>query len=296
MSLLEHISEVYESADEVLFDNSSKIILMSDCHRGNGSWGDDFSKNQNLYFAALTHYYKEDFTYIELGDGDELWENSDMSEIIHAHSDIFWLLRKFYRRGRLYFIYGNHDIVKQSDEFVKDNLYKYFDEREKKNFSLFDNIKIGEGLILKHKFTEDKIFLIHGHQGNYRNYRLWKLNRFLVRFFWKPLNLFGFNDPTSPAKNYAKKEVVEKRLVQWVKKEKHMLIAGHTHKPIFPEVGEAPYFNDGSCVHPRCITGIEIEHGEIVLIKWSMKTKDDGTLYIGKDIIAGPTKIREYFK
>ncbi|WP_143318126.1 metallophosphoesterase [Clostridium sp. HBUAS56017] len=296
MSLLEHISEVYKSADEVLFDNSSKIILMSDCHRGNGSWGDDFSKNQNLYFAALTHYYKEDFTYIELGDGDELWENSDMSEIIHAHSDIFWLLRKFYRRGRLYFIYGNHDIVKQSDEFVKDNLYKYFDEREKKNFSLFDNIKIGEGLILKHKFTGDKIFLIHGHQGNYRNYRLWKLNRFLVRFFWKPLNLFGFNDPTSPAKNYAKKEVVEKRLVQWVKKEKHMLIAGHTHKPIFPEVGEAPYFNDGSCVHPRCITGIEIEHGEIVLIKWSMKTKDDGTLYIGKDIIAGPTKIREYFK
>jgi hypothetical protein len=30
-----------------------------------------FSRNENLYFTALNYYYKENFTYIEIGDGDE---------------------------------------------------------------------------------------------------------------------------------------------------------------------------------------------------------------------------------
>ncbi|MDS0525101.1 metallophosphoesterase family protein [Clostridium sp. SHJSY1] len=296
MDFSKRISEVFNSSEKISFDDSSKIVLLSDCHRGNGSWADDFSNNQNLFFAALTYYYEEDFTYIELGDGDELWKNKNYSDIIHTHSDIFWLLSKFYNKGRIHFIYGNHDIEKKNDEFVKKNLYKYFDERENKEFLLFNNMKIHEGLILKHKVTGDEILLIHGHQVSIFNDRLWKINRFLVRYLWGPLNLFGVNDPTSTAKNYDKKVAVEDKLINWVKKEKHMLIAGHTHKPIFPEVDEVPYFNDGSCVHPRCITSIEIDHGDILLVKWSVKTKDDGTLYIGKDIIAGPRKIREYFK
>ena len=63
----------------------------------------------------------------------------------------------------------------------------------------------------------------------------------------------------------------------------------------FPEVGEAPYFNDGSCVHPRCITAIEIIQDSIVLVKWSVKTKNDGTLFIGKDVLAGPRNLDYYF-
>lgn len=296
MDFSRRISEVFNSAEKICFDDSSKIVLMSDCHRGNGSWADDFSNNQNLFFAALTCYYEENFTYIELGDGDELWKNKNYLDIIHTHNDVFWLLSKFYNEGRIHFIYGNHDIEKKNVEFVKKNLYKYLDERENKEFLLFNNVKIHEGLILKHKLTGDEILLIHGHQVSLFNDRLWRVNRFLVRYLWGPLNLFGVNDPTSAAKNYDKKIDVENKLIKWAKKEKQMLIAGHTHKPIFPKVGEAPYFNDGSCVHPRCITGIEIKCGLIALVKWSIKTKDDGTLYIGRDIIAGPRKIREYFK
>ncbi len=54
-----------------------------------------FSKNQNLYFAALNYYYEREFSYVELGDGDELWENRSISQIIDIHSDVFWLLREF---------------------------------------------------------------------------------------------------------------------------------------------------------------------------------------------------------
>jgi UDP-2,3-diacylglucosamine pyrophosphatase LpxH len=125
MNDLKRISEIFETAEEIPFDDSTRIVLMSDCHRGDGSWADDFLKNQNPYFAALTHYYNENYTYIEIGDGDELWKNNKFSDITYAHKDVFWLLSKFYKKGKLYFIYGNHDIVKKNKKFVKDNLYQY---------------------------------------------------------------------------------------------------------------------------------------------------------------------------
>ncbi|HOQ15787.1 MAG TPA: metallophosphoesterase family protein [Defluviitaleaceae bacterium] len=294
MNTLKRISRVFETAEEILFDDSSKIIIMSDCHRGDGSWADDFARNQHIYFYALSYYFNKGYTYIELGDGDELWENSDMTEIVQTHSHVFWLLSKFYREGRLYCIYGNHDIVKRSEKFVEKKLWEYYDEAQKRHVPLFKNIKFHEGLILKHKITGKKIFLLHGHQGDLLNDQLWFLARFLVRYFWRPLNVFGIRNPTRTAKNYYKKIAVRKRLTKWVEKEKHILIAGHNHKPSFPELSESPYFNDGSCVHPRCITGIEIIDGYIMLIKWHVKTRDDGTLFITREILDGPRKLNDY--
>jgi UDP-2,3-diacylglucosamine pyrophosphatase LpxH len=296
MYALKRLSQVFKSAEQIPFDNTSRIIIMSDCHRGDGSWADDFSKNQNLYFAALTHYYNENYTYIELGDGDELWKNNKLSDIMHEHSDAFWLLSKFCKEDRLYFIYGNHDIVKRNKRFIKNNFYSYFNERDRKHNPLFENIKFHEGLVLRHKVTDDKIFLLHGHQADYLNDRLWRLSRFLVRYLWRPLELFGVNDPTSTAKNYVRKLSIEKKIVEWVIRKNQVLIAGHTHRPMFPEVSEAPYFNDGSCVHPRCITGIEISDGCIMLVKWEIKTKNDGTLFVGREVLAGPRKLKEYFE
>jgi DNA polymerase II small subunit/DNA polymerase delta subunit B len=104
MDSLKRISEVFKSAQEVIFDDSSRIVLMSDCHRGNGSFADEFLKNQNSYFAALMHYYNQKYIYIEIGDGDELCENRSMNEIINQHKNVFWILSRFYKDNRLYFI------------------------------------------------------------------------------------------------------------------------------------------------------------------------------------------------
>ncbi len=292
--LIKRVSRVFDKAETVTFDNHSRFIIMSDCHRGNGSWGDDFSRNRNLYIAALNHYYRHHFTYIEIGDGDELWENKHLPGIINVHRDVFHLMSRFYRDKRLYMIFGNHDMPKQQPDFVKNNLYRYFDEREKRYLSLFEGIKCHEGLILQHADTGKRIFLIHGHQVDFLSYDLWKVARFLVRYLWRPLNVFGVNDPTSTAKNYRKKERVEKQLSQWVKREKKMLISGHTHRPMFPEPGEAPYFNGGSSIHPQDITGIEIVDGAIILVKWNIQTNAYGRLYIKREIIAGPEKLQDY--
>jgi len=75
--------------------------------------------------------------------------------------------------------------------------------------------------------------------------------------------------------NDRKKTVIANKIVDWVKSNNQMIIAGHTHRAVFPAVGQPPYFNDGCCVHPYGITGIEIVHGKIALVKWSVKTKDD---------------------
>lgn len=288
---LKGVNRLFKESEELSFNNSSKIILMSDCHRGDENWADDFARNQNIYFASLTKYYEEGYTYIELGDGDELWKNKKMNNIENAHSHIFWLLKKFHDDNRLFVIYGNHDIVKRNVKFVRDNMYSYFSVREKRRIELFKDIRVHEGLLLRCEETGKKILLIHGHQGDFLNERLWWLSRFLVRYLLRPLQSVGVEDPTSPAVNFKKSESTERRLKKWAEETGEMIIAGHNHRPYLSDIGESGYFNTGSSVHPRCITGIELVKGELTLVKWSNMTREDGTLFIGREVLAGPRGI-----
>lgn len=290
------LSQIYRSAQRMYFDDSSRIVLMSDCHRGNGSHSDNYMHNQNICAAALDHYFREKYTYIEIGDGDELWENRDIGEIIGAHKEAFWRLSRFHEHGRLRMIYGNHDMVKADKDFADKELAYYFDERLQKRMPLLSGIKMHEGLVLRHTETGIELLLVHGHQADFFNERLWKLARFLVRYLWKPLETLGMRDPTSAAKNHIKKEAVEAALIRAIRQKDMMLIAGHTHRPVFPKPHEPRYFNTGSCVHPRCITAIEIFQGRIALVKWCVRVKSDGALYIGREVLAGPVSLQDYFK
>jgi predicted phosphodiesterase len=296
MSASKRLTKVFETSEELFIDKNTKIVLMSDCHRGVGNWGDNFTNNQNLFFAALNYYYENKFTYIELGDGDELWENRDMDKIIYTHSDAFWLISNLYRAKRFHMLYGNHDIEKRDLSFRRKYLRSYIDESQKKRVPLLPGIKIHEGLILTLKDTNHKVFLIHGHQVDFLNNDIWRIARFLVRYLWRPIELLGIRNPTSASDSFSKKEKIEKKLNDWAKEQQHILIAGHTHRPVFPEPGRSLYFNDGSCVHPRCITGIEIENGNIVLVKWSIRTRTDRSLYVDRVILEGPVAIEQYFK
>lgn len=295
MSAYSKISTAYANALNINIDNSSKIVLMSDCHRGDGNNSDSFANNQNLYFSAMKYYFEGGYTYIELGDGDELWKYRKFCQITEQNSHAFWLLNKFYTQKRLHLIYGNHDIVKRGQKWIKNNLYNYREERSNKLIPLFPNIKTNEAIVLNYN-GENEIVLLHGHQADSFNSTLWKVSRFLVRYFWTPLESLGVNDPTRAAKNYKKKGKVERKLAFWAKKEKKMIVAGHTHRPMFPNVGEPLYFNDGSAVHPRCITAIEIDDGKITLVKWSVQIREDKTLYVSREILAGPSKLSEYFE
>lgn len=278
MSFLEkRLQSVYQNAPIIPYHSKTKFILMSDCHRGQGNAADNFLQNQNVFYGALEYYYQNGFIYIELGDGDELWENRKIKPIIDIHSDAFWMLSNFYRENRLYMLYGNHDIVKKYSYTCK-NYKSYYCESERKTINLFPDIQITEGIILENVENKERIFLVHGHQGDILNDTLWPVARFLVRYIWRSLELIGFLDPTGGGKSYRKKEKIEKKLSFYADKNEQIVIAGHTHRPFFSKPKEGLYFNDGSCVHPRCITGIEIENNEISLVKWAICTRIDRSL------------------
>ena len=240
---------------------------MSDCHRGNGNRNDNFKKNKNIYEEALKYYYYNDFTYIELGDGDEIWEDDTIEEIKKEYYKLFKLLRKFYLKNKLITIYGNHDMCKKNNEFVKNTLSKIINPITKTEEDLFPNLEVLESLKLQ--YEDQELLLLHGHQVDFLNSTLWKPTRFFVRHVWKNLEQIGLKDPTKIAKNYTIKDTREKILENWSKENNVLIISGHTHRPIFPKPGESTYFNDGSCIHPNGVTCIEIENERIALIKWS---------------------------
>lgn len=294
MSTDARISAVFAAATELPLDQTSKYILFSDCHRGVNDWADDFAPNQNLYFHALNHYFQAGFTYIELGDGDELWEAPDFSQIHAAHSHVFWLMRQFYLEDRLHIIYGNHDIHRRDPHIASHHFEAYFDPITQTHQPLFPGIRLHEGLILRYTGTDSGLFLLHGHQGDPANDKPWRVMQFLVRRLWRPMQLFGFRDPTSAAQNFRKRNEVEKNLVLWINGHgDYPLVCGHTHRPAFPHDGEPAYFNVGSCVHPRCITGLEIDSGQVTLIKWWIRPDPDGALRVVRDPLEPPRPLTD---
>lgn len=295
MSSRKRITNAYEKAPRIGFNDDSKFIIFSDCHRGDNSFADDFANNRNIYFHALKHYYDEGFTYCELGDGDELWENREFKSILEAHKNVFELMQQFFVERRLFRLLGNHDMVFNNRHYVEKHLYSYFNKVTGKDEPLFPGISFTEGLVLQHDTTGQQLFMLHGHQADWMNYHGWKFNRFMVRALWRQLQIFGISDPTSPAKNYRELIKVERRCKRWIIENNNILmITGHTHRPRFPEPNEIPLFNDGSCVHPRSITGLEIEQGSISLIKWSIATTEDGTLKVIRTLLEGPQLLCDY--
>lgn len=111
MSSQTRLTKAYNEAKRIIFSDKDKFILFSDCHRGDGSFADDFANNGNIFYHALNYYYKNDFHYIELGDGDELWENLFFKDVFEANKYVYLLLQKFYLRNKLNVIYGNHDMI-----------------------------------------------------------------------------------------------------------------------------------------------------------------------------------------
>lgn len=292
MSLESRLSRSFDTAPILPLNYTSRYVLFSDCHRGCANSNDNFLKNQNLYFSALQHYYQTGFTYIELGDGDELWENRKMEQIIEVHSDVFGLLTRFAQRNRLYLLYGNHDMVKKKATYPSCHCSSYFCTESQQTQPLFPNLRYYSGVILE-DISGLRLYLTHGHQADLLNSVFWRFSRFLVRYVWKPLEHIGFLDPTSAAKNNHRKTQTEKRLSSWAEKKQQILITGHTHRPRLNGT-DSFYFNTGSCVHPRCITCIEIQNRSLTLCKWTINTRPDRTLYVARELLAGPLPLSQY--
>ena len=287
------ISKAFDHALRLPLQPGSRYILFSDCHRGVGNANDNFLKNEYLCLAALQYYYRRGFTYLELGDGDELWENRCFRKIREIHADTFAMLSRFYAAGRMYVVYGNHDIVKSKNRFRQTCMHTYYCEHTRQECPLFPGITFYPGIILQDVRQNMDIYLTHGHQADPLNSTFWPLARFLVRYLWRPLEKLGIPDPTSAAKNNRKKKKSEQRLTKWAIKHGHILVTGHTHHPMIGTV-RSPYCNTGSCIHPTGITGIEIENRCLTLVKWSTQARPDLVLQATREQLGETVCVDDY--
>lgn len=294
------LNRIMKNGKIIEFNENSKIVLISDVHRGNGGYEDSLRQNRNIYRAALGFYYENGYTLIELGDGDELWKNKDCLDIAYSYKDIFAILNKFYEEDRLCLVFGNHDIVKSNPEFIRTQKKLFEDvgyDFGREMLNLYSKVVFYEGAILRYTVLKKDIIAFHGHQVDLINCDLWKESRFLVRYVWRFMEgIAGFKSPTSPASNYNKGSKIDKILEKLARKERKIIICGHTHNDIFPEPDEGLYFNDGCCVFPSAVTCIEITNGQISLVKWDIEVGPKDILFINKSITGGPERIESYLE
>ncbi len=273
---LRRLTAVWRAASTVLFDDASRIVFFSDCHRGDNSRADAFARNEPLFLGALEYYYDQGYTYVEVGDGDELWQNPRIDDIRRAHPSTFDLLDRFDRAGRLYMLLGNHD------------LYGRAGHRVEKAGLVAD-----EGLILRHRCTGQQIFAVHGHQADIQSDRLHPVSQFVVRNIWKKILLLRACPPNYE-RALSRVSLIEQRVAAWAAHHHQIVICGHTHRPAVPSSPyAAAYFNTGSCVYPGYITGLEIQEGNIMLVRWSAhpEARAGESFHLKRELLAPPQRL-----
>lgn len=270
------LTAVFEAADEIPFDDDTRIIFFSDCHRGDNSRADEFAPNEALFLNVLSRYYDEGFSYIEVGDGDELWKNRRFQDIRRAHGRVFDLLHRFDEQNRLHLILGNHDIQgSQRHQISKDGLTAV------------------EGLILKHTRTAQRLFVLHGHQADPKSDWLYQISRFVVRRIWRQLQLLGLGGTPSEKELEKPRTRYEYRLLSWAQEYNQPVICGHTHHPTSAQRSDVPYFNTGCCLVPGVLTGLELRGGELSLVRWRERPGKGAGFACERDLLAPPRQISQ---
>jgi UDP-2,3-diacylglucosamine pyrophosphatase LpxH len=246
------LSQVLETALTIPFDDSSKFVFFSDLHRGNGSRSDSFRPNARLFLHALTHYERNGFSYVEVGDGDELWKGWPLSAIRQAHQRLFDLLDQMNLEQRLYLILGNHDLKRKTNI----NIEK-------------DGLPAQEGLVLRHEPSGRKLFVVHGHQADITNDYLYFIAHRAVRFSYHVRDQLAQLCCSRAHRGEPKMGKLERRLMEWVATCQQLIICGHTHRHAFPVNGGPAYYNTGSGIVPGLITGLELQNGALVPVRWT---------------------------
>lgn len=277
--------QVKQECAEILLRPQDRLAVMSDLHRGVGNGSDNFARNQMLFLSALKYYHRKGYSYLELGDGDELWENRRMEPIVEEYPEVFQLLAEFYRQRRLYIVYGNHDLQKRKQKQMQAALDSFWEPCCRKSCPLFPDFSAREGYRIVHQASGTSFLAVHGHQGDPINDRYHGLTKLLVRFVWGPLERIGARDPSEGSIHRRARSRQEKRLAAWAQEEERYLIAGHTHQPRFADEREPFYFNCGCGVQNGYLTALEFDKEKLLLVKWLIVPDEQGVLKVAREVL-----------
>jgi predicted phosphodiesterase len=287
---------------------TGKFIIFSDHHKGRRNGADDFMLCEPNYLKALEYYHQNGFHYINLGDSEELWENTLLA-INKYQKPSFQKERKFISANAFIKIYGNHDLLWQNDPLAPVYLKNIYGT----------TVPIYEGIVLQTSVNgrSINIFCTHGHQGDKVSDGNW-FSKFFISKIWGPLQILLKINPNTPAYDRNLKTLHNSMMYQWSATQKDLLlITGHTHQPLFESLThierlyrqllfarkqkdesmtialqkeiksrkfsydniaedylalKPTYFNSGCCCFSDGdITGLEISEGVLRLIKWTAK-------------------------
>ncbi len=316
--VMESLTKIYErstdqggkkSGNMFSFDPvKQSVIVFSDQHKGGRNGADDFAICEATYMDALDYYNSNEFYYVNLGDSEELWENS-IATVMQQNKACFAKEKLFVERNSYCKIIGNHDLYWSNDPFAQVQIKKMYGQEIK----IFEGISLRVQLAAKHF----DIFCTHGHQGDAQSDGNW-FSKWFVSWIWGPLQSFLEINTNSPSFNDDLKTHHNHIMYEWASQQKNVvLITGHTHQPVFNSLThlerlylhledalekkdaaavakiktEIPrrkreydfvnhsfrnmnpsYFNTGCCCfQDGTITGIEIAEDTIRLIKWKMQ-------------------------
>jgi UDP-2,3-diacylglucosamine pyrophosphatase LpxH len=255
---------------------TDSFIIFSDQHKGNKDRADDFANSEANYIAALQHYQQQSFTFISLGDSEEIWKYKP-EEVIPKNEEAFKAEASFQKDNKYYRTFGNHDIIWKNKWDVERLLKPYFKIP----------MPVVEGVVLKTSIDNHvlSIFCTHGHQGDKLSDNN-AISTWLVAHIWAPIQRYLQINVNTPSKDDTLRNKHNKLMYEWSSKQKNLLlITGHTHKPVFASgkysnhpsnkingiehLLKPTYFNTGCCCfNDGDITGIEIDKGFIRLVKW----------------------------
>lgn len=296
------LDEVYRANSLPLTRELSqlRLVMVSDLHKGRRDGADDFQQCELTYLAALRSYWRNGFELWLLGDIEELWENF-AKPVIAAYDNVLRREQTFAESspGRYLRLVGNHDGQWYDPQQVQKHLGPYLGGH---------NIVEGVRLTVAEQGTSlGELFLVHGHQGTLDSDQYAGLSAWFVRTIWRPIQRLLRIKTSTPSNDFQLKQQHELAMYQWAAQQSGLvLIAGHTHHPVWEGLsyqqameqriqaedlpldteqswiqteigagiqlpGDKPvYFNTGCCSYSDgSCTGLEIEDGEIRLVRWS---------------------------
>jgi len=216
---IKKLSQLWKRDDiKVLSTKGKKYVIMSDIHLGDGGRADDFHHNEKTLTAALTHYNKNGYNLILLGDIEELWQFV-LDEIKDRYQNTIYKTIKSFGDERVYRVCGNHDL-------------EWYPPPDPIRNTPVPCTSVTEALKMKDNQGNARILLVHGHHGDEESdKRAWS-SKYFVRLYRKIEPYIKFDPHPSATKSQIKKDY-ERILYACAKKLNVILICGHSHRAIF---------------------------------------------------------------
>jgi hypothetical protein len=212
-----------------------RLVIFSDHHKGARDGADDYQRCERAYNAALTYYRALGWHLVELGDVEELWENS-LAEVLTSYPETLRLAAEFCADGAGGYtrLYGNHDLAWSDAGTFQTRLKDLGYATVEPLGSLLLAVEDRDGTEL------GRLLLVHGHQGTADSDRHAKRSRLLVRFGWRRLQRFLNRPWNTPSADWELRGEHARTIADWAQGRRQVVIAGHTHLPVFFNQTKAP--------------------------------------------------------